>query len=728
VLRGFALCASLAVMAVACGEAVGSAPDDAGVQQDATADAVSPDASVGHDGSSPDTGDAQDGSDGAPSDGASTDGPSATPPTVTGCTSGSTLVTMTNGNVRLDYDLTAGTATFSYAGSAKIKSFYAGANVPQYVTSNAYPTHACTLSGGQPVITSTGGGLPTMTQTFTSTGGNHFLTRVSLSGTSVTSSWMSPVVTSSPGGVDVGSYGDPRILWIPYDNDAWVRYNAAPMTASGTSFEASAFYDNTSRNGIVVGSVTHDTWKTGVYYQGNGKTLDAMHVFGGATDATWTHDVVPHGSIGGATIDSPLVFVGYAPDWRDLLEEYADANAAVQPRLPWSGGVPFGWNSWGVLKTNVSYDAAVGVSQFIASTLQDASFIDDGVVYVNLDSYWDNLTDAQLASFVATCHANGQKAGIYRAPFADWAGVATRAVEGTTGTTYGELWLRDASNNPIKLDGAWTLDPTHPGTMAQVDFYLAKFKSLGFEYVKLDFLNMGALESTVRYDATVHTGVQAYNQGMAHILASAGGSMFLSASIAPLFPYQYAHARRVSCDAFGAAVGAQMSSEYELESAAYGWWMSGRLYAFNDPDEMVFAGYPANDNVTRLLSAVISGTVFLDGDDLSTAAGQGLAAPLLTKPAINAVARLGKAFRPVEGNTGSASPDIFVLVDGSTSYLAAFNFGTAAETKAIDLSRAGLSATQTYQVTDLWSGATGAASGTLSVQLDTHYGKLLQLR
>lgn len=528
---------------------------------------------------------------------------------------------MTNGALRLVYDLEAGTVTFSYGGIARVTGFYAGVGLASYVTSKQYAAHACALSAGQPIVTSTDPKLPTMTQAFVSTGGHHFLAKVSMSagsGGTLSSRWMSPVVTDTPGSVDVGSYGDPRVLWIPYDNDAWVRYNAAPLTATGTSFEAAAFYDDASRNGIVVGSVTHDTWKTGVYYQGNGKTLDAMHVYGGVTDPTWTHDIVPHGLVTGASIESPTVFVGYGPDWRDLLEEYGDANAAVRPKLAWSGGPPFGWNSWGVLKTNVSYDAAVGASDFIHASLQDAGFADEGVVFVNLDSYWDRLTDAQLASFVSTCHANGQRAGIYRAPFADWAGVASRPVEGTSGTTYGELWLRDSAGNPIKLDGAWALDPTHPGTMAQMDFYVAKFRSLGFEYVKLDFLNMGALESSVRHDATVQTGTQAYAQGMAHVLASIGGTMFVSASIAPLFPHGYAHARRVSCDTFGAAVGAQMSSEYELNSAAYGWWTNGRTYAFNDPDEMVFTGYPANDNMMRLISAAVSGTVFVDGDDLSS--------------------------------------------------------------------------------------------------------------
>src|SRR5437762_525518 len=87
----------------------------------------------------------------------------------------------------------------------------------------------------------------------------------------------------------------------------------------GFLHEAAAFYDNVTRNGIVVGSVTHDTWKSGVYYAGSNGKLDAMNVFGGAVDKTLTHDVLPHGKVRGASVASPVMFVGYAADWRDAM-------------------------------------------------------------------------------------------------------------------------------------------------------------------------------------------------------------------------------------------------------------------------------------------------------------------------------------------------------------------------------------------------------------------------
>ena len=648
------------------------------------------------------------------------------------CVTIANVATWTNGDVRLDYDLVAGTASFSYAGGKKLTDFYAGVSLPAYTTSRAYTSRTCVAGGTRAVVTSTASGLPTMVQSFDLNGGNKFLARVTVEAdtadggaATLSTNWISPVVMSTKGGLDVGSYADVRVLWIPYDNDAWVSYDARPIASSGTSYEAAAFYDNTTRNGVVVGSVTHDTWKSGVYYSGSNDRLDALNVFGGAVDPTWTHDPLPHGNVSGSRVASPVMFVGFAPDWRDLLEEYADANLAYQPPMTWDAGVPFGWNSWGELKSSVSYDAAAGASDYIRNNLQEAGFADDGTVFVNLDSYWDNLSSAELDAFVAHCHANGQKAGIYWAPFVDWGKSATRQVEGTS-YTYADVWLRDASGQPIALDGAYAIDPTHPGTKGRIDTFVDMFKAKGFAYVKLDFLTHGALESAVRFDPSVQTGVQAYNQGMEYVARRIAGTMFISESISPLFPYGYAHGRRVACDTYGAAVGS-MSAEYEMNSASYGWWMSGRLYPFNDPDGMVFDGFTPSDNITRLVSAVVSGTVFLDGDDLTRPSAQALARAYLTNDRINAVARLGKAFRPVEGNTGTNPSNVLVLHDGSTYYLAVFNYGAAAVSQAVDLARAGLP-TATFAVTDLWSGATSTASGTLTVALDPESAKLLALK
>jgi hypothetical protein len=131
--------------------------------------------------------------------------------------------------------------------------------------------------------------------------------------------------------------------------------------------------------------------------------------------------------------------------------------------------------------------------------------------------------------------------------------------------------------------------------------------------------------------------------------------------------------------------------------------------------------------MTRLLSAVVSGTVFLNGDDLTRPGAQSRARTYLTNPRINAVARIGRAFRPVEGNTGSASGELFVLTHEGVTYLAVFNFAGRDVTKSINLGRAGLDAGRTYAVTDLWTTERWDTRGTLRLGVNRDSARLLRL-
>ena len=648
------------------------------------------------------------------------------PPIQTG-----SVVDMTNGNVHLAYDLSAGRANFYWGNTLKISGFYAGMGLnsgevqTNYLTTAGYTNHTWTVTGNTVTVTSTQGTLPVIKQIFIFDHTDSFLTRMEVSGTGMQSRWMGPVVMDTTGGVDIGSYADDRALIVPFDNDSFTfSYNAMSINNTSTSYEASAFYDNTSRNGLVVGSVTHDTWKTGVYFSGANNKLNVLNVFGGVT-STNTRDVMPHGLVSGNTIVSPTVFIGYGSDWRTVLEDYGDANTAIVPKLAWNGGVPFGWNSWYAYGTSVSYSNATAVSNFFKTSLQTNNFNDNGTVYINLDSYWNNLSDAQLQAFTSYCHSNGQKAGIYMSPFVYWntpdAG-SNSFITGSTYYTWSQAYLRTTNGGVITdPNGGIVLDGTSPAARQMNQYYMNYFGGHGFDYVKMDFLSEGAMEG-VHYDPNVTTGIQAYNQAMQYILDQNGGRMFLSESIAPIFPYQYAHSRRIYCDASG-SINDTMNT---MQAVNYGWWINKRLYQFSDPDMMKFAGVTANENQSRLINCAISGTVFLNSDDLASSAGQNLARTCLTNAGINEVARSGVSFRPVEGNTGTGPSTLFVRQDGSTWYVAVFNYSVFSANPSLNLARLGISGT--YTAVDLWSGAMSTVSGTTwNVSLGAKQAKLFRL-
>jgi len=643
---------------------------------------------------------------------------------------------MSNANVRVEYNLATGTADFFWQNAKKISAFYGGVTLNSgFVASTNYNSRSWAMTGAnQVVVTNAGSSLPAMKQYFTFDQSDSFLTRVDMAGTSLSANWMSPLMVNTTGGVDIGSYNDNRALFVPYDNDHFVSYNSEGMNGSDTGNEAGAFYDNTTRNGLVVGSVTHDTWKTGVYWSGSNNKLDKLNVFGGVT-SHWTWDVMPHGSVAGSVISSPTIFVGFGSDWRTTMENFADENALFVPKLAWTNGVPFGWNSWGVTnyQSHVSYTNALAVSDSIHTNLQQYGFTNNGTVYVNLDSYWNNLSDSQLQSFTAHCHANGQKAGIYWGPFVFWgnANDATNyyapypsgnPISPNWVYRYSQILLRDTNGNFIANDGALAIDPTHPGTLAMIDYYATYYTSLGFDYVKLDFLSHGSLEG-VHNDPAVTTGIQAYNRGMQRILTDLAGKMFISESIAPIFPYQYGHSRRIACDAQQSKIS---NTAYTMNAVSLGWWISGRLYQFNDSDLLVFDNGPNNNEVqSRLINGAVTG-VFLNGSILTNSASINLAQTCLTNAAVNAVARVGKTFRPVDGASGTGAANILARQDDKTWCFAVFNYTSSSASKTVDLSNAGLPP-GIFVATNLWDGTTATVSNSFSVSLNSKQAKLFRL-
>ncbi len=636
---------------------------------------------------------------------------------------GSTLI-MSNINVRLEYNLNTGTSDFFWKNSKKITGFYSGFSLDTgYIKGVDYSGWNYTIaSSNQVVVTATGAGLPVMKQYFTLDQNDSFLVRVDISGSNLKANWMGPVVVDANGGVNIGTTNDNRALVVPFDNDGFVRYNAMPMNSSSTSYEVGAFYDNTTRNGLVVGSITHDTWKTGIFFSGSNNKLNLMNVFGGAT-SPW--DVMAHGYVSGNTVSSPTIFVGFGADWRVTMDNYAAANTNFAPRLAWTNGVPFGWNSWGVIQETISYTDAIAVSDYFYVNLMNNNFANRGTVYINLDSYWDNMNSTQLQSFAGHCHAHGEKAGIYLGPFV-WFGAAKDStnwvVEGTANVYhYSDILLRDGNGNFQSSDGGLALDPTHPGTKQRASYYINLFTNWGFDFVKLDFLSHGTFEG-VHYDPNVTTGIQAYNQGMQYVFNAINGRMFISESIAPLFPYQYAHGRRIACDAQASLIG---NTEYAMNSVSYGWWLDN-VYQFNDPDVMVFGnGATTNEAQSRLISGAVTG-MMLNGDDLTVAAGQAAAKRYLTNAAIDDVARAGQTFMPVEGNTGNSAASTFVRRDGATWCLAVFNYGSSSVNRTVDLNRVGMPA-GTYLMTNLWDSTTSTVTGSFMVSLNAKQSKLFRL-
>ncbi len=652
-------------------------------------------------------------------------------------------VSFANADTEVIYDMASGKADFYSGGVLRVSGIESavkleGEEYNRSVKSSDYSYRRLETEdlndgygeGTKYTVVSYGVGLPVMKQNYYVYDGlEYILTSVEVeSSDTMSSNFLAPIAAMGDGAVNIGDIDDGRALFVPYDNDNWVRYRGDEIDGQHISFWVTSLYDNTSRNAVVTGSVDHDTFKTGTSAYSHGESVNFLGAFGGIWSSQYTYDYVPHGSIDGSKLSSPRFFLGYYDDWRDGMEEYGTANANNIARLEWNNGTPFGYNSWVGQGSALNYKDSITASDMIKSLETNGFYDETGVAYINLDSYWDSMSDEQLAEFVEHCHSNGQKAGIYWSHFVFWATDTSwhMGVPGHDEDTYDDASLKEPNGGAAAIQKDSTsipLDPTSDAMKARLDYFMTKFVDLGFEYLKIDFLNYAALEG-VHADPNVKTGMQAYNQALELFTQYVDtDKFFLSYSIAPIFPYQYAHARRIACDT-AADIG---EVQYMLNSLNFGWWMDNTLYEFTDPDQISLKA-SATEAVTRYNSAAICGTLMMMSDDYDTAGMRELTKYVTSNEEVNEIARMGRAFRPVEGNMGQWCDNVFTLDTDDAFYIAVFNFERTKDTTlTVDMERVGLSGSKEYTVKGLWSGESFAVTGSFDVTLTPEQSEIYKV-
>lgn len=608
----------------------------------------------------------------------------------------------------IHYDLRNGTYRVSQNGREVFQGIYASATVNgDTLSTKNYQIrkhYRITITDGfgkgtKNIIVLSATGKPLMKQVFyTYPGREYFLTELSFSGDKLTTNSMQPVA----GEFKAIAWQDVRNLFVPFDNDTFISYDARPFAQGfkGMSAEVGAVYANDSRAGIIAGSVEHEVWKTGVETQA-GTSANQIRVWAGYTAEAVTRDKIAHGAIRGNTVRSPRIFVGGFADWRIGMEEYGKANRIAEPPFifNWTKPTPLGWNSWGVIQEHISFEKTVKVANFFADSIP--AFRTGNTAYIDLDSYWDMMIShgdySKLKELADYCKSKGLEPGVYWAPFTDWGhgGGPDRIADGGN-YKFGDMWTKTGGGYH-DIDGARALDPTHPGTKARIAYVIGKLKACGFTMIKIDFLGHGAVESEHFYDPKVTTGMQAYKAGMEYLNQQLGSQMLVYAAISPsLATGRYTHMRRIACDAFKSIENTQ----YTLNSVSYGWWQT-YLYNYIDADHVVFNDEKEGANRARLLSALVTGT-WISGDDLSTT---GQWTERIKKYYQNSdllqLVKNGKAFRPVEGNMGTGACEVFVKQLGKTFYLAVFNYGKQSKTYALSPQRLGLDVSKIASVKEI---------------------------
>ena len=559
------------------------------------------------------------------------------------------------------------------------------------------------------------------------------LTVSNTSGREIKTNYVLPLRSANEATFMNGAYNSSnRMLWIPWDNDEYVKYQSRPMNTTHESNSVIALFNGSTRHGLVMGALDHDHWKNcAKVVAANNYKVNYFELRSGYT-SSFTHDQnMAHGMVHGTSVSSSRFMVGWFDDWRVGMETYGRACTRVVPRWEWHGAKPVGWNSWGVLQTNVQYEyrdhCVLNTAKFIAEELMPYGYGDSqGQVVFDLDSWWDFLSDNDRNAVFDYCRQHNMIPGLYFGPWVDW--ISENDLDQTF---YGSYKHRDVclkQNGSYKtLDGAYCLDPTHPAVIAKMEERLQQFYNYGIGYVKVDFLSQGAIEADAWYAPNVHTGMEAYNQGMNRfkqkILDLWGdGGLYVDLSIAPAFPHQFGHSRRISCDVFRSI----SDTKYCLNSTSFGWWLD-ECYFAQDPDQLVMVdkngSHSAAECRARLTSGLVTG-IFLMGDNFSgvnygysnTAQSKTYARLLLANniDLMHAV-QTCRAFRPAFGHWAgeSGAENIFVYETSLYTYVACLNYNSStlfnSNTANWDIDvyyHIGMDVSNVAEIKELWTGAT----------------------
>ena len=344
----------------------------------------------------------------------------------------------------------------------------------------------------------------------------------------------------------------------------------------------------------------------------------------------------------------PVALVANSDPLRAAIEYGAlVAEKNPMPKIPEKFEDSSGWSSWyclfdDVTEKDILDNARILAQEGYAERGYRILQIDDGYEQAFGDWEVNEKFPRGLAPPAGDIKSYGLIAGIWFAPFA-------ADCESNLVKNHPDWFVRDKNTGELYyykdpfLKPLCGLDATQPDAASWLYQQTRSFKDAGFEYFKLDFLFMGAVEGARFQDVT---SLEAFNRGLEIIKDALGDDVFILACGHPfLATAGFAHGARTSSDItsidrplFPLLIAAARSNAARFYSA---------MWQLVDPDNLLLRE-PYNDD-ERLASLAVDALfagVHILGDDLRTLDQS--AKDILFNPAIEEIKKQKGMLIPVD--------------------------------------------------------------------------------
>lgn len=500
--------------------------------------------------------------------------------------------------------------------------------------------------------------------------------------------------------------------------------------------------------GFIAGALTAEKWKTFIEMHQN--------PISGRISRWSVNNLGDALLLPGRAFSSEKIIIGVCSNPLVCLDEYGVAVGKVNQVKP--APPSLGWCSWPYYYRKITEADVLRNAVFMKERLSPA------YQYVLIDSGWFTFRGDWEANekFPEGMKATAQKIrklglkpGLWFAPFlVDKESALLRQhpdwfVKDRNGLLY--VYRQDPG-----APERYVLDGSHPEVQAWLErLFNTAVNEWGYEYLKLDFLQAGAVEGK-RYNPAV-TSLEALRQGLLAIRRGAGDRAYIQQAIGPwLAPVGILDESRMGMDTEFRLSANLTTSDIQWLNWQYATWYirnniagyfaRGHLFNVQSGEGVRLDPWSLQEAKTLIATYALNGNLWLAGDLTSLAPEQidllnnvaiitlstsGLKAKpldLFERPDLLAAFGAINVFGDSQRLTYGALPSIWHVQGEDASLVGLFNWSNDKITITLPLAKIGLNPGRKYSVFDLWTGQkVGEYQGSITITVDAHAHELLKI-